>query len=527
MTGADRTWAARYTPGDVIQYGAGSKANGIERGSFATVRAVDAHANLLTVELANGTTLAYDPRRLRGVNVFREQEREFATGDRIQFTGRLKEYGVANRDLATIKHIEDGRVTVLMDGKQRRTLTFNASTTRLFDHGYAVTSHSSQGLTAGRVIAHFDTEGPRSLINSRLAYVAISRASEDAQIYTNDSARLGRRLSTDISKTAAVSLVPESAQTNVQRAVTAFRKSHPSTATDILREQGQLHSYATSEDRLASVARAYSSQSGRTVVFAPDANERRDLTQLIRHELVQQGRLSSDSHTLPVWVERHLDEPRLAANYSPGDRIHFRTGSPIEHGIADNSEVTVLSIDAKANRLTVASRDGNEVNYNPAHLRRQTYQSSIFREEQREISEGERIRFTAVERQSQIRTNDLATVEQVRNGQSLAVRTDQGKTIVLSQEQSRMIDYGYAVDTISNRGVDRVIVTGDSTELAQHQQDLARLPSHTRDLSIYASGGNSVAQGKSIKAAVPALGMDNGVTLPPPDISIPGYGRGR
>ena len=247
MTGADRTWAARYNPGDVIQYSSGSKANGIERGSFATVQAVDARANLLTVELADGTTLAYDPRRLRGVNVFREQEREFATADRIQFTASRKELGIANRDLGTIKHIEDGRMTVLMDGKNKRTITFDTTNVHQFDHGYAVTSHSSQGLTAGRVIAHFDTEGPRSLINSRLAYVAISRASEDARIYTNDVERLGRRLATDISKTAAIDLSSQSSQSDTQRAVTALRENDPVTGMAILNEQGRVHVYASSE----------------------------------------------------------------------------------------------------------------------------------------------------------------------------------------------------------------------------------------------------------------------------------------
>jgi hypothetical protein len=45
MTGAERTWAVRYNPGDVLQYNTGSKAEGIERGSFATVRSVDSRAN--------------------------------------------------------------------------------------------------------------------------------------------------------------------------------------------------------------------------------------------------------------------------------------------------------------------------------------------------------------------------------------------------------------------------------------------------------------------------------------------------
>jgi hypothetical protein len=42
------------------------------------------------------------------------------------------------------------------------------------------------------------------LIKSRLAYVAISRARYDAQIYTNDASNLGIVLSRDVSHTAAL-----------------------------------------------------------------------------------------------------------------------------------------------------------------------------------------------------------------------------------------------------------------------------------------------------------------------------------
>ena len=204
MTGADRTWAARYNVGDVLQYTVGSKAEGIERDSFARVRSVDARTNSLTVTLENGATVTYDPRRLRGVNVFREAEREFATGDRVQFTASNRDLAVANRDLGTVVALEEGKMTLRMDARAARTITFDPSRFRQFDHGYAVTSHSSQGLTAGRVLANIDTDTSRNLINNRLAYVSISRASNDVRVYTNDVRTLGERLATNVVKTAAV-----------------------------------------------------------------------------------------------------------------------------------------------------------------------------------------------------------------------------------------------------------------------------------------------------------------------------------
>ena len=73
------------------------------------------------------------------------------------------------------------------------------------DYGYAVTSHSSQGQTADRVLVHVDTErGGEALVNRRLAYVAVSRGRFDAQIYTDDEARLGQALNRDVGKSAAL-----------------------------------------------------------------------------------------------------------------------------------------------------------------------------------------------------------------------------------------------------------------------------------------------------------------------------------
>jgi ATP-dependent exoDNAse (exonuclease V) alpha subunit len=205
MTGADRKWAAQYQAGDVLHYVRGSKEQGIERGSYAQVVATDPKENLVTVRKEDGEQVTYDPSRLRGISAYREIEREFAIGDRIQMTAPNRELGVANRDLGTLEQIgEDGRMTVRMDGDKQKSITFDPREMRHFDHGYAVTSHSSQGLTAERVLVNMDTEVHRDLISQRFAYVSVSRASHDARVFTNDAANLAERLSQDVSKASAI-----------------------------------------------------------------------------------------------------------------------------------------------------------------------------------------------------------------------------------------------------------------------------------------------------------------------------------
>jgi conjugative relaxase-like TrwC/TraI family protein len=202
MTGADRTWAVRYDAGDVLHYQRGSKDLGIDKQSYARVVSTNPKENLLTVQREGGGSVTYNPARLHGISAYRELEREFAVGDRLQFTAPNREMGVANRDLGTIERIGwDGQLAVRMDSG--KSVEFHPSEMRHFDHGYAVTSHSSQGLTADRVLVNIDTNTHPELINTRLAYVSVSRAARDAQIFTNDASSLTASLSHNVSKSSA------------------------------------------------------------------------------------------------------------------------------------------------------------------------------------------------------------------------------------------------------------------------------------------------------------------------------------
>jgi ATP-dependent exoDNAse (exonuclease V) alpha subunit len=207
MTGADREWANRYQAGDILHYTRGSKEQGIEPRSYAQVIAANPKENLLTVQKSDGQRVTYDPSRLRGIASYREIEREFAIGDKIQFTAPQRDLQVANRDLGTIQQIgDDGEISVRMDGKKERLVRFDANQMRHFEHGYALTSHSSQGLTSERVLVNMDTEVHPELINSRFAYVSVSRASQDAQIYTNNITEIRTMLNRDVSKTSALDM---------------------------------------------------------------------------------------------------------------------------------------------------------------------------------------------------------------------------------------------------------------------------------------------------------------------------------
>ncbi|MGC1297050.1 MAG: conjugal transfer protein, partial [Alloacidobacterium sp.] len=198
-------------------YSRASKETGIGKGEYARVVAVHSQENTLTVLRANGEQTTYDPRRQMGVSVYREQEKVFSIGDRVQFTAPNQELKIANRELGTVENVaQDGGMRLKLDGG--RSVGFDSQRFPHLDHGYAVTSYSSQGQTAERVLIHVDTElGAKDLLNNRMAYVAVSRGQWDAQIFTNDREKLSLALSHDVSHPSAYK--PEQAIVSMQQKI--------------------------------------------------------------------------------------------------------------------------------------------------------------------------------------------------------------------------------------------------------------------------------------------------------------------
>ncbi len=199
MTGADRSWAQQYQVNDIVRYSRSSQETGIQKGEYTRVISVNARENTLTVLWTNGEQTTYDPRRQMGVSVYREQEKVFSVGDRVQFTAPNQELKIANRELGTVEGIaQDGTMRLKLDNE--RSMNFDPRRHPHLDHGYAVTSYSSQGQTAERVLINVDTElGAKDLLNNRMAYVSVSRGAHDAKIFTNDREKLPQALGHDVS----------------------------------------------------------------------------------------------------------------------------------------------------------------------------------------------------------------------------------------------------------------------------------------------------------------------------------------
>jgi len=220
MTGEDRKLAAAYRAGDIVRFHRDNKAAGAKRGSYATVIGIDREANSLTVQFRDtGRVVTYDPRRAFGVQLYESAERSFANGERIQFTSPWNERRIANRETGTILNIDRKGVASVQLDRSGRQLTWQIADMPHIDYAYAMTSHSAQGLTVDRVLIQIDATDSqtRALADRALAYVALSRARYEADIFTDDKEQLEKALNRQAERPMALS----------EEQVFEYRRSRP------------------------------------------------------------------------------------------------------------------------------------------------------------------------------------------------------------------------------------------------------------------------------------------------------------
>lgn len=118
------------------------------------------------------------PVTIKEADYERQEEQDFAVGDRILFRENNKEMGVMNGTFGTLKAASDRKFTVALDnGKE---ISFSPQEYSHFQLGYAATVHKSQGVTVDQAFVlatpHFDRH---------TSYVALSRHKEAVKLYAN------------------------------------------------------------------------------------------------------------------------------------------------------------------------------------------------------------------------------------------------------------------------------------------------------------------------------------------------------
>jgi conjugative relaxase-like TrwC/TraI family protein len=179
MRGEARAVAKSYRVGDVVEYRETSAR--FEKGE--RLRVAEVAGRMVTVEREE-ERVTYDPRFLRGVTVYEEQEKRFAVGDRVRFTSDAPQYGLTASTTGEIRKMTPERVTVAVTEKNvRREVEVARADFRAVDHGYAVGRTEDLGGRYARVIVETATGR-----HDKATVQTLREATADIRIVTDDLA---------------------------------------------------------------------------------------------------------------------------------------------------------------------------------------------------------------------------------------------------------------------------------------------------------------------------------------------------
>src|SRR5712691_3860444 len=114
---------------------------------------------------------------------------------------------------------------------------------------------------------------------------------------------------------------------------------------------------------------------------------------------------------------------------------------PLTHTRVYGEYAQVKSIDAPNNRLTVELQDGTQRTYDP----RRQQGVSVFHEEMRSFSVGDRIQFTAPVNNLRVANRELGTIENIEEDGRLHLKIDSGRSVELDPRKHLHLDHGYAM----------------------------------------------------------------------------------
>lgn len=203
-----------------------------------------------------------------------------------------------------------------------------------------------------------------------------------------------------------------------------------------------------------------------TLCFAPTHKNRKDITEIIRNRLKEDGVLTGVTHHQKTLIARPITsiELRNSIYYASGEVVRFNITLP-RYNIKSGDYLTVQDITSKnkkANTLSLLRDNGRSITvplsalpqFNPSEkdLERPI---EVYREGRIEIQTGDIIQWKRNDESKKIHNSDTATIKAISKDEVLIINKN-NQEVVLKHTDSvlKHVDHGYVLTTYGAQGKD-------------------------------------------------------------------------
>ena len=199
----------------------------------------------------------------------------------------------------------------------------------------------------------------------------------------------------------------------------------------------------------------------RAGLMAPSHNIREKINAIVRERLIRDGVVQGPAFESERLVSRGYTraEKSLAANYVLGDVVAFHR--PYKRlGVEKGDELRVAGVDHETQTVRLEGEEGRSVLWEPGRLAARSGGVEVYRVEEMELRQGDRVRWTRNDKDLGLVNSQTAEVVSVREGR-VGFRLEDGRALDMTgaDSQLRHVDRAWAstVHAFQGRTVDTVI----------------------------------------------------------------------
>jgi len=290
--------------------------------------------------------------------------------------------------------------------------------------------------------------------------------------------------STGVLKTAYMKEVLRQTNKNYKDIVSEMSEKRIDIAFRKLESDGRIYEISNRHERLKAIQKDFISRDfKKTVIITATNADRNELNKVIRHELMQQGKLSPEEYTFIVRKSANLtaESKHFAQSYKEGDVVFAN-----KLGILGKAgtEGKIAYIDRASHQILVVTPEKTYT----VDLKSQGQHLSVFREKEQSFSKGDKIIFLKNDKGREFKNGLVGVVQSINKDGDVKIKLENNeiKNVNLAT-QYNYIDYGYAVTDYKSQGQTsvNVIYHADTTKGVNYNQAYVAITRGKEDIQIY------------------------------------------
>jgi conjugative relaxase-like TrwC/TraI family protein len=196
-----KTKSYNYHKNDIVRFNRSYKTLSIKENDYLKVANVNNDNNVITLISENNKQIEWNPKKIasKGVELYFTEKRELRVGEELFWrrSGGDKNKSRRTNERIKILSINDSNIGYVDKSTGvASSMDVGSFVNKHWEYAYCLTAHQSQGQTADNVIINLESWRSK-LSNQQAFYVEISRAKNNAIIYTDNKEQIQRQLTTN------------------------------------------------------------------------------------------------------------------------------------------------------------------------------------------------------------------------------------------------------------------------------------------------------------------------------------------